>query len=163
MLFYFFEFIINRIKKSFILNLWFIMGFKICKKQSMELCQQKAYCNKEWDLVLKLCAQFMSHFLLWYIYIQFKIIYIIYSNFSYSHQYRYTRYTLYLYFLIELQDKEEERNWWNKKKIQITKVMEAAWAMTIVLASNDDRFWISMRPLVFFEIIFYENQTFCLI
>ena len=42
--------------------------------------------------------------------------------------------------------------------------MEVARAhLTTVPGKNDDQYiWISMQVVVFFEIIAYENQTFCL-
>ena len=39
-LFYLAPSIINRTKTSFILNIWFVMGYKTCRKQSMELRQR---------------------------------------------------------------------------------------------------------------------------
>ena len=116
MLFYLFEFIINTIKKSFILNLWFIMGFKTCTKQIMELRQQNTCCKKAWDLVLKPCVQLMSHSLLWYNVIRFTLMYIIYFNFHYSHQCGYSHNTLFLCLQME-QDQEDENNRYNKQNI----------------------------------------------
>ena len=52
----------------------------------------------------------------------------------------------------------------NKTFDQITQVMEVVWAcLTTVSTKNDDQYiWISMKVVVFFEIIVCENQTFCL-
>ena len=51
----------------------------------------------------------------------------------------------------------------NKTFDQITKVMEVARALTTIPMKIDDQYiWISMQVVLFFEIIVYENQTFCL-
>jgi hypothetical protein len=52
----------------------------------------------------------------------------------------------------------------NKTFDQITQVMEVAReCMTTVQTKNDDQYiWISVQAVVFFEIIVYENNTFCL-
>jgi hypothetical protein len=59
---------------------------------------------------------------------------------------------------------EEENNRGNQKKNgQITLVMEVAQALKTVPTKNDDQYiWISMQTVLFFEIIVFENQTFCL-
>ena len=51
----------------------------------------------------------------------------------------------------------------NKTFVQITKVMEVAWALTTVPTKIDYQYiWISMQAVVFFEIIVCENHTICL-
>lgn len=149
MLFLFSEFIINRKKKNFILNLWFIMGFKTCRKQSMELHQRKACCNKAWDLVLKPCAQFMSHFFLWYISIRFTWMYIMYFNFQYFHQCRYTH-----YFYVCIWNKIKKTKTIdaiNKTFLQITQVMELSQALETVPEKNDYLFGYQCNLLYFLK------------
>ena len=129
------------------------MGFKTCRKQIMELRQHKTCCNKAWDLVLKQFAYFMSHFLLWYIAIRYKLMYIIYFNFNYSHQCRYTHYFLVL-CLSKKQDKEDQKNWCNQQNICPNNRIHGSSLSTNNSSSEKWwSIWISMQHVVFFEII----------
>ena len=59
-------------------------------------------------------------------------------------------------------ESEEEENNKNKTFIQINQLMQVAWALKTVPKKNDDQYnWMLMQTVVSFEIIVYENQTFC--
>ena len=97
----------------------------------------------------------MSHFLLWYIAIQFILMYIIYFNFHYFHQHRYTHYTLFLCLQMELQDQEDKNNQCNQQKIPPNNPRHGSSSSSDNSANKEWwQFWISMQTIVFFEIFF---------
>ena len=149
-MFYFFEFIINITKNLFILNLWFIMGFKTCRKQSMQLRQLKTCCNKAWDSVLKPCAQFMSHLFLWYIDVLFTLIILFISIFIILTNVD-TLITLYFYVCKWNLKKTKIIDAINKTILQTTQVMEVARALTTVPINNDDLFGFQCNLLYFLK------------
>ena len=125
---------------SFMLNLWFIMGYKTCRKQSMEMCQHKSCWQKAWDLVLKKSVSFKTQFLLHgmslfnlHSCILFISIFVILTNVD-------TLITLYFYFCRWNLKKRKIIEAINKAFDQITQVMEVARALTTILVKNDDQY-----------------------
>ena len=102
----------------------------------------------------------MSHFFVCYNVIRFKLMYIIYFNFHYSHQCRYTHYTLFLCLQME-RNQEDENNRCNQQKIRPNSPSHESSLSTDNSSSKKWwSIWISMQFVVFFEIIIYENKTF---
>lgn len=150
-LFYFSKFIINRTKKSFILNLWFIIGFKTFKKQNMELCQQKTCCNRHetwfWNQLHRVWVTSCYGKLLFNLHwcVLFISIFIILTNVD-------TLVTLYFYvYKWNKIKKTKTRDTINKTFLRITQFMEVAQTLTIILAKNDDLFGYQCNLLYFLK------------
>ena len=126
------------------------MGYKTCKKQIMELRQQKSCWNKAWDLVLKECIQFRNHFLLWYISFWFTLMYIVYFNFHYSHQCRYSHYTIFFNVCRWNKTRKMKKIDAIKKTfLQMTQVTVVGRALTSVPTKNDDLFGYQCKMYFF--------------
>ena len=163
-LFYLALSIINRTKKIYILNIWFVKGYKTCRKQSMELHQQMKFWHGTWfwknvySLWVNCFYGTLLLFDLHWCNILFNIaIFIILTNV-------YTFITVCFYVCRWKVKKKKTINTVNKTFLKITQVMEVALDRSDTSSSKE--WWslcldIKARRCIFWNICEW-NETFCL-